>query len=380
MKQVSVFDNDGSANDVTQKSRLEKVAAFGAVNEEVAEKDDGSESATSFSGFVDTQNNETEKEDFIEKGDKKAEEEPLKAEFFEEEKASPFKQILNEDDDLDDVEEGSTEIVVQPHGDVGPAEVLTPGGEACTEWREVPTEEDSEEKPKEEKASGTKPEVGKTKSADLKNKLDGVFNTLDKMDEHPLVSLSALMGIITSLIARFLKQRSFNKLMKTGTKIISGDFELIKNNGVLIVSKYIGVSDTVHVPSEVGNVPVRYLNPDFLYSSTNPFDNYKVRSFKKLLDGDNPDILGMDEQAFTSNVREVILPDSIVAIQPGTFSGCVDLKELVVPESVRSMSAAAVTDSGITAIYFNGSVPSNFSLKKYKGDAFVAINDEEEEE
>lgn len=205
-----------------------------------------------------------------------------------------------------------------------------------------------------------------------------IMDKVDSINEHPLSFLAKCCGVIYSAMAKVAKRVSFNKLIHNGVRVQSGDFEFVKVSNYLILIKYSGVDNIVKIPAIVGNLPVLYVHPDFLYSGVNPFDNYKIRSLVTAVKGLSTNALEEDsENKFISDITEVQLPNTLIAISDGAFDGCLGLKELVIPASVKAFNFGAIKNSGITSLYFNGSIPKGFDQKKFHGDIYIKEDSDE---
>lgn len=201
---------------------------------------------------------------------------------------------------------------------------------------------------------------------------ESLMQKVDEVNAHPIHFCALLFDTCYRTIAGIIKRISFSKLIKKGVKVEAGEFEFVKTANYLTLTKYSGVSNTIEVPATVGKLPVKYLHPDFLYSSVNPFDNYKFRSMKSALKGLSTVALEENvDSSFLSDITEIVLPSTLVAIPEGVFAGCTKLTELVIPASVKSFSIASIKNSGVTNIYFDGEIPQSFDVNKFKGNVFV---------
>ncbi len=201
---------------------------------------------------------------------------------------------------------------------------------------------------------------------------ESLMQKVDEVNAHPIHFCALLFDTCYRTIAGIIKRISFSKLIKKGVKVEAGEFEFVKTANYLTLTKYSGVSNTIEVPATVGKLPVKYLHPDFLYSSVNPFDNYKFRSMKSALKGLSTVALEENvDSSFLSDITEIVLPSTLVAIPEGVFAGCTKLTELVIPASVKSFSVASIKNSGVTNIYFDGEIPQSFDVNKFKGNVFV---------
>lgn len=236
---------------------------------------------------------------------------------------------------------------------------------------------DSGESPKTVKsAESPKKSVESVKTVEVRQPIhsnaESLMQKVDEVNAHPIHFCALLFDTCYRTIAGIIKRISFSKLIKKGVKVEAGEFEFVKTANYLTLTKYSGVSNTIEVPATVGKLPVKYLHPDFLYSSVNPFDNYKFRSMKSALKGLSTVALEENvDSSFLSDITEIVLPSTLVAIPEGVFAGCTKLTELVIPASVKSFSVASIKNSGVTDIYFDGEIPQSFDVNKFKGNVFV---------
>lgn len=283
-----------------------------------------------------------------------------------------FKGITVEDDEFDDdvVQEEAEPVADVELKQVADVELKQVEEHEQEEQTESKQEEQTKqiEEPVKEVVNKTSP--NKTTSATMKVKT--VMNGFDNINEHPVRFLAMCANAVYTTVSKLVKRASLNKLVKKGVKVQSGDFEFVKVQNYLILAKYSGVSNVVKIPAFVGNLPVKYIHSDFLYSGVNPFDNYKVRSVVTALKGLSTNALEEDaENKFVSDVTEIELPNTLVAISDGTFVDCYGIHELIIPKSVQSFNFGAIKNSGIRALYFNGDIPKGFNVDKFKGDIFV---------
>lgn len=284
-----------------------------------------------------------------------------------------FKGITVEDDEFDDdvvqnEAEPVADVELKQVEDVELKQVEEHEQVEQTEPKHVEEQTKQIEEPVKEVVNKTSPK--KTTSAAIKVKT--VVNGFDNINEHPIRFLAMCANAIYATASKLVKRTSLNKLVKKGVKVQSGDFEFVKVQNYLILTKYSGVSNVVKIPAFVGNLPVKYIHSDFLYSGVNPFDNYKVRSVVTALKGLSTNALAEDaENKFVSDVTEIELPNTLVAISDGTFVDCYGIHELIIPKSVQSFNFGAIKNSGISALYFNGDIPKGFNVDKFKGDIFV---------
>lgn len=242
----------------------------------------------------------------------------------------------------------------------------------CNDNSESDTVANDESPESTESVESTKSTKSVESSKSICNNTESLMQKVDEVNAHPIHFCALLFEACYRMIAGIIKRISFSKLIKKGVKVEAGEFEFVKTANYLTLTKYSGVSNTIEVPATVGKLPVKYLHPDFLYSSVNPFDNYKFRSIKSALKGLST--VALDENvdsSFLSDITEIVLPNTLVAIPDGVFAGCTKLTELAIPASVKSFSVASIKNSGIVDIYFDGEVPQSFDVNKFKGNVFV---------
>lgn len=194
------------------------------------------------------------------------------------------------------------------------------------------------------------------------------------MDDHPVEALKKGFGYAGMIVGSLMRRHTFNKMKRSKQIFRQGDFDFVlRKDGSLVLLKYRGSNGRVIIPSNVGNKPVLYIHPDFLFSQTNPLDNYYTR-------GVVSKIAGVDEGALEGNgtITEIVLPESLLAISDKTFTGCATIKHLVIPASVRSIANNAFYGSGIKKLFFNGEIPDNFETDKFAGNIYVALDECEE--
>lgn len=208
-----------------------------------------------------------------------------------------------------------------------------------------------------------------------KSLMDKAIEYYNYMDEHPIESLKKGLSVAGDLFGSIMRRHTFNKMKRAKQIFRQGDFDYtLRKDGSLILLKYRGNSGKVVIPSRVGNKPVLYIHPDFLFSQTNPLDNYYTR-------GVVGKIVGKDDGALEGNstINEVVLPESLLAISDKTFTGCATIKHLVIPSSVRSISNNAFYGSSIKKLFFNGQIPDNFEVDKFAGNVYARVDEFEYE-
>lgn len=165
--------------------------------------------------------------------------------------------------------------------------------------------------------------------------------------------------------ARFKKCREYT----------SGDFSFKMNAGEAIITKYLGSSRVIVIPSAINLrngsvVPVRYLHSDFLYGSM--LRNYNTRQIANAL---STDISRASSSISLSDIDEVVLPESLFAIFGKSFWTCSGIVKLVVPSTVVYIAPDAFENSGIRDLYLNCEKPNGFSREYFSMlDIHVAAN------
>lgn len=220
-----------------------------------------------------------------------------------------------------------------------------------------------------------KPDVSKDYKEDSVNKM---LNQIDQINEHPIKSLVTVGSCIKSSLSSIFRRWSISRMSRKSKVLVkSGKFEFLRSGNSFIAYKYRSTDSVVEIPAYVGGLPVQYIHSDFFYNRINPFDSYEFRAAKEMITGDSIDALeNFGDDGIGTKITKVILPNTITMVAGPVFDFCLELKELVVPASVRVFEYNAVKGSGIERIYFNGgSVPKGFLIDKFNGDVFVKIED-----
>ena len=127
----------------------------------------------------------------------------------------------------------------------------------------------------------------------------------------------------------------------------------------LMAYRYLGHKQRIVVPSVVAKLPVKHICGDFLYS-TGVMN--KAKDIKNVATN-NP--MGLSGDMFlggSAHITEFVLPEGLLEIPPKLFYYCLGLKSVVIPASVTDIACSAFIGSVIKDVWFNGSVPSSFSL------------------
>lgn len=138
---------------------------------------------------------------------------------------------------------------------------------------------------------------------------------------------------------------------------------LLQIGSELMAYKYLKSSLDVAIPTTVCGLPVRYVHPNFLHGSLNPLSGVKFQNFMSNFEVEN--IASFDKEAAKNSlkgVKSIKLPITLTSLPPGIFRNCFALKELVIPESVESVSCRAFEFSYFRDIYFEGKCPVGFKL------------------
>lgn len=138
---------------------------------------------------------------------------------------------------------------------------------------------------------------------------------------------------------------------------------LLESDGVLMAYRYLQAGLNVRIPSEVEEMPVKYLHPQFFRGSLNPFSGVKFQALKNQMKAEN--LIKADKSSVKESlkgVKSLVLPNSLEMLPPNAFSHCMALKELVVPASVTVVSVDAFAGSCFSDLYFNGPCPKGFRM------------------
>lgn len=215
------------------------------------------------------------------------------------------------------------------------------------------------------------------------NKLGALWQKSNEMmeefDEHPIESLRSVGGWLAAKAVNQSKMHGLRKIAKTGTIVHSGDFTFIKQGSSLMLYRYLGASRKIEIPAYVGKLPVVSLYPDFLNAGVfqgGMRHSYTVNSIKSAYKGSTLDAVNeLHADGVLHGITQVVLPSTVKALYGKVFSGCKELKVLVVPSSVIAFSNDVVKGSGITTIYFNGVIPKDFNVEKFNGKIFRKVSD-----
>lgn len=198
---------------------------------------------------------------------------------------------------------------------------------------------------------------------------------LDEFDEHPIRSLSKVGKSLFAFAMGVAQRHGMKQMVKNGRLIKAGAMEFVQSGNVLMAYRYCGTADVVEIPSFVGNLPVVVLHPDFFNAGVmhgGLLHSYKARALKSAFVGDYAGDFSQHSVTGAANgILEVKLPNTLQSIFAGTFDGCNELSEIVIPESVVVMPVSAVGKSGIKKIFFNGEIPKDFKRSKFNGVIFV---------
>lgn len=158
-----------------------------------------------------------------------------------------------------------------------------------------------------------------------------------------------------------LLTRSFRKGRFVQLPDESGQPEMTfyQRGNELMAYRYLGHKQRIVVPSVVAKLPVKHISGDFLYS-TGVVN--KAKDIKNVAIN-NP--MGLSSDMFlggSAHITEFILPEGLLEIPPKLFYYCLGLKSVVIPASVTDIACSAFVGSVIKDIWFNGNVPSSFSI------------------
>ena len=188
-------------------------------------------------------------------------------------------------------------------------------------------------------------------------------------------SLGAAVFSLCSKAFSSMKSRKLtNVFLQNGKLIHSGDFYFYMYQKQLMLYQYAGSSMEIEIPAFVGNVPVTVLHQNFLTGESGVLSDYRMRglksafSFESLVDLDTS--FDAAFKKIIDGVSEIKLPNTLKVILGKPFWGCKNLQRLVVPKSLVSCDSRFWEGSGITDLFFNGSVPENLDLDCFYGDVY----------
>lgn len=110
------------------------------------------------------------------------------------------------------------------------------------------------------------------------------------------------------------------------------DFEYIKNNGEISITKYNGNADTVVIPEEIDGVPVRCIGKKAFYS----------KGLSSLILSQNLREIGEEAFGWCVMLSKLEIPYGLEIIGNNAFCSC-GIKELIIPKSVKKIGFSAFT-------------------------------------
>lgn len=122
----------------------------------------------------------------------------------------------------------------------------------------------------------------------------------------------------------------------------SDDFEFEVLDGHAVITGYVGSSDTVEVPDELGGAPVTEIG---FYAFEAEYDIVSVKLPETIT------LIGEGAFMDCGSLETINIPEAVTGIDRGAFVGCVCLTEFTIPEAVEYVREEAFTAcEGITLL------------------------------
>lgn len=193
----------------------------------------------------------------------------------------------------------------------------------------------------------------------IKQILDGDQAAEDKVDFAIEKVNYAVENVGKFAKDKFVSGLSFVQNVKTVKKFKQGDFvdyldlRFLRYNNELMLYKYNGTNMSLEIPSYVGNLPVTQINPGFL-------NFVKVKSVAKSFKSDNIQYTSASSlKDCVGSVKSIKLPNTLEVLPAKIFSGCRNLRYIIVPASVQMVHSKTFAGCYPAAIYFEGEAPVN---------------------
>lgn len=146
------------------------------------------------------------------------------------------------------------------------------------------------------------------------------------------------------------KKDSELEVFKTATvpELTDFSYTLTDSGEGVLITKYLGTSDSVRIPSEIEGLPVRALGSDLF-----------ARSRSTLITCVIPDSVTEIGGGLFYNCKEltnVKLSKNINAISQGMFENCKALRTIIIPDGVKTIESNAFSFSGIEELVLPDSI------------------------
>lgn len=146
------------------------------------------------------------------------------------------------------------------------------------------------------------------------------------------------------------KKDSEPVVFKTATvpELTDFSYTLTDSGEGVLITKYLGTSDSVRIPSEIEGLPVRALGSDLF-----------TRSTGRLITCVIPDSVTEIGKYLFYNCKEltnVKLSKNINAISQGMFENCKALRTIIIPDGVKTIESNAFSFSGIEELVLPDSI------------------------
>lgn len=132
------------------------------------------------------------------------------------------------------------------------------------------------------------------------------------------------------------------------------DYQLLDSLEGVVLLRYTGKAQEIILPQEIEGFPVQRIEGKAFYST----------NVKTVVIPDSVVSMGREAFAQCSNLVSVRLSPAMRVISAGAFSGCSKLENVVIPPSVDTMISRAFRYTGIRSI----TLPPNMVFQSYAGD------------
>ena len=163
------------------------------------------------------------------------------------------------------------------------------------------------------------------------------------------------------------KKDSEPVVFKTATvpELTDFSYTLTDSGEGVLITKYLGTSDSVRIPSEIEGLPVRALGSDLF-----------ARSRSTLITCVIPDSVTEIGGGLFYNCKEltnVKLSKNINAISQGMFNKCEALRTLIIPDGVKTIEDSAFSFSGIEELVLPDSITEIKNSAFYSCTCLISI-------
>jgi len=151
----------------------------------------------------------------------------------------------------------------------------------------------------------------------------------------------------------------------------SGDFEYtVLDDGTVSLKKYTGKASELTIPAELDGKPVTAIGEEAISTkltavtipdSVTTIERVafaQCKKLKKIVIPDSVTYIGIGAFVACESLESVTLPDGITTIEEGTFEACWSLRSVTIPDSVTTIGDRAFSGCGLKEITIPDSVTS----------------------